>query len=152
MNKNAGLHDSMRHSNFRTLSSTIYQTLRDDILDGRLKPGERLVRRTLAKRLNVSPIPVTEALWRLEQDRVVESEPMFGSRVKQIDAESIQNELVLRVAIECQAARLCSRNASKREFEILEEKAAHLDELLESKGHESIDGNRLHLGFPSECG
>ena len=105
------------------------------------------MRRTLAKRLNVSPVPVTEALWRLEQDGLVESEPMYGSRVKEINAETIQNELVLRLAIECQAARLCARNASKSEFEILEEKAEHLDELLESKGHESIEGNRLHLDF-----
>lgn len=140
-------HDLLRNSDFKTLSSTIYQTLRDEILDGRLKPKERLVRRKLAKRLNVSPIPVTEALWRLEQDGLVESEPMYGSRVKEINAEMIQNELVLRVAIECQAARLCARNASKREFEILEEKAADLDELVESKGHESIEGNRLHLKF-----
>ena len=137
----------MKKSDFKTLSSAIYQTLRDEILDGRLKPRERLVRRTLAKHLNVSPIPVTEALWRLEQDGLVESEPMYGSRVKEINAEMIQNELVLRVAIECQAARLCARNASKREFEILDEKAEQLDELLESKGHESIEGNRFHLMF-----
>lgn len=131
---------------FKTLSSTVYERLRDEILDGDLKPGERLVRRTLAKQMGVSPIPVTEALWRLEQDGLVESEPMYGSRVKALSAEGIENENVLRMAIECQAARLCARNASDRELEELREKAVAVDQMMQ-ENKQTREGSRLHLDF-----
>ena len=93
---------------FQTLSAKVYHTLRDEILSGALPPHTRLVRRTVSKRLGVSPMPVTEALLRLEQDGLVESEPMYGSRVKAWTLEAVQGDEVLREALECQAARLCA--------------------------------------------
>jgi len=140
------LNSNNQQPDFKTLSSTVYQRLRDEILDGELKPGERLVRRTLAKQMGVSPIPVTEALWRLEQDGLVESVPMYGSRVKALSIEGIENENVLRMAIECQAARLCARNASDRDLETLMEKAISVDKMM-TTSIQTKEGKREHLEF-----
>ena len=49
-----------------TLTWRAYESLRLEILSGEFAPGDRLVRRTLSKRLGVSPMPVTEALHMLE--------------------------------------------------------------------------------------
>ncbi len=59
-----------------TLSRRVYAVLRDDIVAGRLKPGERLVRKAIAERLGVSTIPVIEALYMLEIDGYVENRPL----------------------------------------------------------------------------
>ena len=84
----------------------VQSVLRQRIQQGSLRPGQRLVRRTLALELNVSPIPVIEALHRLEQEGLVEHQPNVGARVRPLTIEQIQDDLVLREAIESQVARL----------------------------------------------
>ena len=119
--------------NFDTLAGRAYKTLHSEIVAGKLKPGVRLVRRSLAKRLNVSPIPVIEALFRLEQDGLVDREPMYGTKVRALTIESVTNDRILREALECQAARQCAENASQEHFCILSIKAEMLDELARKK-------------------
>lgn len=68
----------------RTRSPGAYALLRDDILCGRLAPGERLVRKALAERLGVSTIPVIEALYMLEIDGYVENRALAGCRVRSL--------------------------------------------------------------------
>lgn len=132
---------------FQTAAYRVYETLREHILDGRIKPGTHLVRRTLAKELGVSPIPVTEGLWRLEQDGLVESEAMYGSRVRTVTAENLRNEQALREAIECQTARYCAENASERDMEELTEQALEVDRLTAMRERDSREGILTHLNF-----
>jgi DNA-binding GntR family transcriptional regulator len=132
---------------FRTLSSKVYQVLRDEILSGALPPHTRLVRRTISRRLGVSPMPVTEALLRLEQDGLVESEPMFGARVKAWTLESVRGDEVLREALECQAARLCAERASDNQLRELAEEAKTLDAIMAKREEDSPEGMRAHCEF-----
>jgi DNA-binding GntR family transcriptional regulator len=55
-----------------TLADQAYRALRDEIISGRLKPGERLTERHLATRLGVSPTPIREALQRLEHEHLIQ--------------------------------------------------------------------------------
>ena len=115
---------------FQTAASRVYRELREDITSGRLPPGTRLVRRKLGERLKVSAIPVTEAIFRLEQDGLVESEPMFGARVRPLTVENARNDHVLREALECQAARMAAEYAAPRELDELSDRARDLDALM----------------------
>jgi DNA-binding GntR family transcriptional regulator len=108
----------------------VYLQLRREIVDGQMPAGTRLVRRTLSKRLGVSPVPVTEALFRLEQDGLVKSEPMYGARVTPLTVESVRNETVLREALECQAARLFCVNATDEEKAELMKLAEAVDQII----------------------
>ncbi len=63
--------------------------LRRRILNGELKPGDRLVQRPLAAELGISRIPLREALIRLEREGWITNEPNKGAVVSQIDATSI---------------------------------------------------------------
>lgn len=130
-----------------TLSAHVYETLRQQILSGVLPPATRLVRRDLGKRLGVSPIPVTEALFRLERDGLVESKPRSGARVKALSLESVRNDQVLREALECQAARLCAENATEEQFRDLYERAGVLDDLLAAGDPLSEEGMGQHLEY-----
>ncbi len=133
---------------FSTLSNVVYQRLRGDITEGNLRPGSRLVRRKIGRQFGVSPVPVIEALLRLEMDGLVESEPMYGARVKRLTSEGLRNEQILREAIECQAARLCAENATSPQLEELSEKAGRVDELMGGKyDPSSNEGIKEHLNF-----
>jgi DNA-binding GntR family transcriptional regulator len=130
-----------------TLSAHVYEALRREILSGTIPPATRLVRRDLGKRLGVSPIPVTEALFRLERDGLVESKPRSGTRVKPLSLEGVRNDQVLREALECQAARLCAENAIDDQVRGLYDLAAPLDELLAAGDPQSEEGMGKHLEY-----
>jgi DNA-binding GntR family transcriptional regulator len=140
---------------FQTLKAQVYQTLRREILSGAMPPGSRLVRRALSQRLGVSPIPVIEALHQLEKDGLVESQPMYGHRVREMSVETARNDHVVREAIECQAARLCALKASPEQIETLKEQAIELDKLLKADPEGSTPAEKhleFHLGVARASG
>jgi DNA-binding GntR family transcriptional regulator len=140
---------------FQTLKSQVYATLRSEILSGATQPGTRLVRRTLSQRLGVSPIPVIEALHQLEKDGLVESQPMYGHRVRTLSLETARNDHVLREAIECQTARLCALNASPQQLETLAQQADELDEMLKTDPESAPPAEEhfeFHLGIARATG
>jgi DNA-binding GntR family transcriptional regulator len=65
----------------------VYRALRERILDGRYGPGSRLVLTSLARDLDVSVVPVREAIRRLEAEDLVTFERNVGARVNTLDAE-----------------------------------------------------------------
>src|SRR5688572_27226189 len=88
--------------------------LRAAILDGRLPPGAPLSRRRLAEQFGVSPVPVGDALARLEAEGLVESRPRAGTRVRIATPEEIHGNYVLREALETHSARLFAESAKPR--------------------------------------
>ncbi len=112
-----------------SLSNRAYQQIRDEILSGELSIGDVLSRRRLARRLNMSFLPITEALKCLETEGLVESRPRIGTRVRIPSEQDIRDSNVIREALEPQAARLCAQNVTAEEKEQLCTSARHLDEL-----------------------
>lgn len=112
-----------------SLSSRAYQQIRDEILRGDLSIGDVLSRRRLAKRLNMSFLPITEALKCLETEGMVESRPRIGTRVRVPTEQDIRDSTVIREALESQAARLSAQNMTVEEKKQLRTSARHLDEL-----------------------
>ena len=134
-------------NNFSTRSIEVYKILRQEIVTGQLEPGKRLVRRELAKRFSISPIPIIEALHHLEKDGLAESIPMYGSRVITWDLESLRSDEMLREAIECQCARLCAQKASEKDFDALAVLAKKLDQATKEKEHNLQPERVLHYQF-----
>ncbi len=64
-----------------------YRRIRQRILDGRYQPGHRLVLSTLARELDISPVPVREAIRRLEAEGLVNFERNVGARVATLGDE-----------------------------------------------------------------
>lgn len=90
----------------QSLSRTVYDYLLTEFLESRLVPGHILNRRDIAQHLDMSVAPVLEALLQLEMEGFVERIPRKGTLVKPMRREDIYGQLMLREAIECQAARL----------------------------------------------
>ncbi len=130
-----------------TLSRRVYGILRDNILEGQLKPGERLVRKEIAKRLGVSPLPVIEALYMLEIDGYVKNRPLAGCRVRILTMEDITDNLMLREALECQIAHLCATTINPKEGERLMKLARQVDKFTRVNTPDPTLGNQMHLEF-----
>jgi DNA-binding GntR family transcriptional regulator len=134
----------------RTLTRRVYDVLREEIISGKLKPGERLVRKTLGQRLGVSPMPITEALYMLEIEHLVESLPLCGSRVRPLTLEDIENDLMMREAIECQTARTCAQEASEPALDRLMSRAVKVDRYMAVDTPDRKLGDQLHFEFHLE--
>lgn len=87
-----------------TLPSKIYRILREAIIKGQLKPGERLVQDELAKTLNVSRMPIREAIKQLAAEGYVTVEPHKGAVVKQFTIHELEEIYFLRAKFEPMAA------------------------------------------------
>jgi DNA-binding GntR family transcriptional regulator len=120
-----------------SLADAAYETVREAILRGQLKPGAPLSRRRLATDLRMSAIPVTDALRRLEEDGLVESRPRAGTRVR-IPSESDVRELYeLREALESQSARLFAERATRADRVEIRRLAREVDTLFARLDDES---------------
>lgn len=87
-----------------TLPSKIYRILREAIIKGQLQPGERLVQDDLAKTLNVSRMPIREAIKQLAAEGYVTVEPHKGAIVKQFTMNELEEIYFLRAKFEPLAA------------------------------------------------
>ncbi|MDT7950543.1 MAG: GntR family transcriptional regulator [Acetobacteraceae bacterium] len=95
-----------------TSSTQIYADLRHRIVTGALRPLQCLSETDLAAALGVSRTPVREALGKLEEERLVEIRPRFGTFVAPILPEAVFSSQFVREALECaaieQAAARCT--------------------------------------------
>ncbi|PYT30408.1 MAG: hypothetical protein DMG57_08270 [Acidobacteria bacterium] len=128
-----------------SLSQHAYQVIRDRVLKGEIRLGAALSRRKLAAELNMSLLPVSEALQRLENDGVVESVPRVGTRVCLPTPQDIRERYEIREALESQSARLFAEKASPRERHELQSMAEHMDALFNrSFGDQNRDPEFLY--------
>ena len=72
---------------FLPLRDVVFNTLRQAILTGELKPGERLMEIHLAKKLGVSRTPIREAIRKLELEGLVTMIPRRGRRWRRLRKE-----------------------------------------------------------------
>ena len=82
------------------LRDVVFQTLRQAILKGELKPGERLMEIQLAQKLGVSRTPVREAIRKLELEGLVLMIPRKGAEVAEITIKDLEDVLEVRAALE----------------------------------------------------
>jgi GntR family transcriptional regulator, rspAB operon transcriptional repressor len=136
------------------LNSQAYALIRDAILSGKLPPGTPISRRHLAEELNMSTLPVSDALLRLESEGLVESRPRAGTRVKIPMVSEVNGNYVVREALETHSARLFAEHASVRDRKRLLKMGSDLDKRYHALGRTSspdLDrhsaAEKLHLEF-----
>jgi GntR family transcriptional regulator, carbon starvation induced regulator len=88
-----------------TLTEQIENIVRTDIIEGRLKPGQRLIASELSLRYSVSATPLREALQRLASQNLVEIDPHLGAAVAPISAADLQDTYWIRELLESLAVR-----------------------------------------------
>jgi DNA-binding GntR family transcriptional regulator len=120
--------------------------IRDGILEGRLRPGDRLKEDTLAKELEVSRTPVREAIAMLQAEGLLEGQQHRGAQVRSYTPAELEEIYDLRSILEGYAARRAATRVTHR-MEKLEPK--DLEHLVQQNGifHDTIlqaaDSQRL---------
>jgi DNA-binding GntR family transcriptional regulator len=94
--------------------------LEEAILEGSLKPGERLRAEALARRFGTSRTPIREALLQLEADGLVDVEPNRGAVVRPFDREDLLDLYRVRALLEPAAAALAARRIAVAQVDALE--------------------------------
>ena len=90
------------------LAGTVYESIKGDIFDFRLLPGDRFTETEVAGRAGVSRTPVREALYRLEREGYIQVSSRNGWSVKPFDVEAFESLYDVRVILELAAVqRLC---------------------------------------------
>lgn len=125
----------MEENQEHSLSSRVFQKIRDNILNGTYKEQDELRENTIGKELGVSRTPVREALRQLELEGLVTIVPNKGAYVTGITPKDVKDIYIARSLLE----GLCARWATEN---ITEEQLDELDEIvLLSEFHMKKEGN-----------
>jgi DNA-binding GntR family transcriptional regulator len=103
------------------LSDRVYELLRERILGGVFKPGERLDVSAMAEQMGVSQTPVKEALAILAQEGLVEIRARSGTFVAQLNVQEMMDVFDIRVALELLAANTIIKNTTDVDIQKLNE-------------------------------
>lgn len=116
-----------------TLKTLVLNRLRDAIVSGRYRPGDRLNESKLAREFTISRIPIREALISLEEQGLVTSKERRGMFVTILPDDEVQKMNNLRIILESEALRLCRLKMTAADTEHL----THLVEQVEALAEKS---------------
>ena len=117
------------------LRDVVFNTLREAILKGELKPGERLMELQLAAKLGVSRTPIREAIRMLEQEGLAVTIPRKGAEVAKMTEKDMEDVLQIREALDELAAKIACEQISEEQ---LEELVATMHEFEESTKTDNV--------------
>ena len=103
------------------LRDVVFNTLREAILKGELKPGERLMELQLASKLGVSRTPIREAIRMLQQEGLAVTIPRRGAEVAKMTEKNMEDVLQIREALEILAVQLACEKVTEQQVLKLEE-------------------------------
>jgi DNA-binding GntR family transcriptional regulator len=131
----------------KTKNVAVYEKLRQDIVNGKLKPGQKIVMRELAKAFGLSETPVREAIRRLQSDGYVHFTPHLGALVSKIDESELVGIYLIRIALEGLATRLATPHITAKDIDFLIAKNREMERAIERRQYEILGGlNRdFHL-------
>ena len=112
------------------LRDVVFNTLRQAILRGELKPGERLMEIQLANKLGVSRTPIREAIRKLELEGLVLMIPRRGAEVAEITEQNLRDVLEVREALEELSVKLACEHAANEQIEDMKKAAVAFKDTL----------------------
>jgi DNA-binding GntR family transcriptional regulator len=121
----------------RGLRDHVQEALREAIISGRFRSGDRLNERLLAAELGVSTTPVKEALQRLQIDGLVRIEPRRGAYVR-FNAEQAEQMMLARAALEGMIAREAAQRASDDDLVGLDHHVAEMGDATQAGAVEQL--------------
>lgn len=136
------------------LADKIYQTLKEDIFDFRLMPGDRFSENEVAARMAVSRTPVRQALFRLAREGYVEVWFRSGWQVCEFDFVRFEELYDLRIVLECEAVkRLCAMPKAQADERLHALRRIWLEEEALADGKAvSLQDEAFHMAIVAAAG
>jgi DNA-binding GntR family transcriptional regulator len=114
----------------KSLVDVARQSIENQILNGDLRPDQRLVEAELADRLEISRTPIREALRQLEIKGIVKKRNLIGYVVVYHSRKDVQNNFEVRIALESTAIKLACEKATQEHIDRASMYLARLDKDL----------------------
>lgn len=114
----------------QTLREKILETIRDAILKGTLKPGERVSEPDLAERFGISRTPIREAFRQLESEGYLQVIPRKGAVVASLSERDVEEFYAIKIILEGFAARMAAEKLTDKDIERLEAINEKLEEIV----------------------
>ncbi len=111
----------------RRMSDQVYEEVLNAILEHRFKPGERLSIPELSRSLDVSQMPVRQAIDRLSEEGLVEIRPRSGTFVAQADEREVAETFDIRRALDALAAETAVEHVTDHDLSDLEGLVEEMD-------------------------
>lgn len=128
----------------RTLAEKAYETLHTAIITGVLRPGARLPIEELAEHLEMSPMPIREAVRRLDAVGLVENVPHRGARVTELSVTDLTEVYEVRLSLEPLAIR---RTAARFTDALAAQGRQYLQQLESMADDTSAATSEAHAAF-----
>ena len=129
----------------KTKNLVVYEKLRQAIIKGTLKPGQKLVMASLARDFKISETPIREAIRRLESDGYVTFTPHAGAVVTKINDQELSEIYLIRISLEGLATRLAVPFISPNDIIWLKKKNQEMKTAIERGRYEKLA--RLNKAF-----
>ncbi|MBO6113297.1 MAG: GntR family transcriptional regulator [Lachnospiraceae bacterium] len=129
---------SFENEGFLPLRDVVFNKLRDEILYGELKPGERLMEIAISERLGVSRTPVREAIRKLEQEGLVDMYPRRGAQVSGITEKALADALEARKTLETFTVNAACSRITKEQVDELKQANSDFKETIRTGGAAKI--------------
>ena len=141
-------------------TQSAYARIRQAIVEGTYRPGQRLIEQRVSADLDLSRTPVREALRMLEAEGLVTSEPNRGAAVRAFSIDEIADLYQLRGRMESYGAELAAERASAAEVAVITEAVEAFEAVAEAHAASSIErvrqvneiNERLHTAISSAAG
>ncbi len=117
---------------YKTRTQAVAEALREMILSGKIKGGQPLRQTALAEELQVSRIPVREALLQLEAEGLVKFEAHKGAIATQLSSHECRELFELRSLLESEVIKFAIDKHTEQDWKLAESKLDQLDSMLDS--------------------
>ncbi len=125
-------------NSYLPLRDVVFMALRDAILKGEMKPGERLMEMHLANKLGVSRTPIREAIRMLEKEGLAVTIPRKGAQVAKMTEKNLQDVLEIRNSLDELAASMACQRMTKEQLVELKKAMNDFELATKSKNAKKI--------------
>lgn len=138
----------------QTLREQLADYLKDSIIKGHLKPGERIAEPELAERFGISRTPVREAFRQLESEGFLTVIPRRGATVSPITDRDVKEFYTIKALLEGYAARIACPKFTEKKIRKMESLNAQMSKFAKNDDVKNFlrSDNQLHDVFLDVCG
>lgn len=134
-----------------TKTELAYRQIRQEIIEGKLKPNSVIDQEALAERLGLSTTPIREALRLLESENLVINRRHRNTVVTPLDYDMLEETYVVRLALDPLAVSMAAQHATETDRELIKKLAEEVHEL--GTPDENLHANRrLHRAIYAASG
>ncbi|MBI9043436.1 MAG: GntR family transcriptional regulator [Anaerolineaceae bacterium] len=121
-----------------TLTDFVFDALCENIIHGRLGPGERLREAEVARALGVSRTPIREAFARMEHQNLIQRDTSGAYYVTHWDRNTLWEVATLRGALEGLAIQLAASHAVTKDFEQFDQITNEMERFQDQGNHDNL--------------